>query len=58
MNTKQNHDSKRYMHPSVHCHAVYHSQDMEAISMSINRGMGKKAMARIYNGILLSNKTE
>ena len=26
----ENHGSKGYMHPSVHCSAVYNSQDMEA----------------------------
>ena len=26
----ENTNSKRYMHPNVHCSAVYNSQDMEA----------------------------
>ena len=25
----ENHNSKRYMHPNVHCSVVYNSQDME-----------------------------
>ena len=25
----ENHNSKRYMHPSVHCSAIYNSSDME-----------------------------
>ena len=25
----QNHNSKRYMHPNVHSHAIHNSQDME-----------------------------
>ena len=30
------------MHPDVHCNTTYNSQDMEATSMSINRGMDKE----------------
>ena len=26
----ENHNSKRYMHPNVHCSTIYNSQDMEA----------------------------
>ena len=26
----KNQNSKRYMHPSVHCSTMYNSQDMEA----------------------------
>ena len=25
-----NHNSRRYMHPSIHCHVIYNNQDMEA----------------------------
>ena len=28
--SRENHGSKGYMHPSVHCNAVYNSQAMEA----------------------------
>ena len=31
----ENHNSKRYMHLSVHCSAIYNSQDMDATSVSI-----------------------
>ena len=31
---------------------------MEAVKMSINRGMDKEDVVHIYNGILLSHKTE
>ena len=30
------------MYPSVHCSAVYNSQDLEATLVSINRGMNKE----------------
>ena len=29
------------MQPYIHCRAIYNSQDMEATSMSIDRGMDK-----------------
>ena len=44
--------SKGYMHPSVHCTAVYNSQDMEEIEMSSNRWTDKEGIVHIYNGIL------
>ena len=28
--SRENHNSKRYMQPDVHCSTVYNSQDMEA----------------------------
>ena len=28
--SRENYNSKRYMHPSVHCSTIYSSQDMEA----------------------------
>ena len=28
--SEENHNSKRYMHPSGHCSTIYNSQDMEA----------------------------
>ena len=33
---------KRHMHPSVHCSAVYNSQDLEATYMSTGRQMDKE----------------
>ena len=44
------------MPPNVHCSTIYNSQDMEAIYMSINRGMDKEDVVLIYKGILLSHK--
>ena len=44
------------MHPNVHCSTVYNSQDMEAASMSIDRGMDKENVVHIYNGLLLSHE--
>ena len=29
--SRENYDSKRYMHPNVHCSTIYKSQDMKAI---------------------------
>ena len=47
---------KRYMHPSVHSSTIYNSQDMEATSVSINRGMDKEDVVYMYNGMLLGHK--
>ena len=44
------------MYPTVHCSTIYNNQDMEATSMCINKGMGKKDAVHIHNGILLSHK--
>ena len=46
------------MHPSDHCSTVYDSQDMEATSISFDRGMDKEDVAHICNGILLSHWKE
>ena len=46
------------MHPNVHCSTVYNSQDMEAASMSIDRGMDKENVVHMYNGLLLSHWKE
>ena len=46
---KENHNSKRYMHPSVHCSTVYNSQDTEATWMSIDRGMDKEDVVYTYS---------
>ena len=27
----ENHNSKRYMHPNIHCSTIYNSQDVEAL---------------------------
>ena len=55
---RENHNSKRHMHPNVHCSTIYNSQDTESIWMSINRGMNKEDVVHIYSGILLSHKKE
>ena len=51
--SRENHNSKRYMHPNVHCSTIYNSQDMEATWMSIKRGMDKDVV-HIYNLLPLS----
>ena len=28
--SRENDNTKRYMHPNVHCNTIYNSQDMEA----------------------------
>ena len=47
------------MHPSVHCSAIYNSQDMEVTEV-ISRGMDKHTHTHTHthtqNGILLSHK--
>ena len=35
---------------------IYNSQDMEATSVSINRGMDKEDVVYMYNGMLLGHK--
>ena len=52
----ENHNSKRYMHPNVHCSTIYNSQDMEATWMSINRWKDKEDAIYTHKGILLSHK--
>ena len=54
----ENHNSKRYMDPSVYCSTVCSSQDMEATLMSINRWMNKEVVVHTYFEILLSHKKE
>ena len=42
------------MHPNVHCSTIYNIQDMEAMKISINRGMDKEDVVYLYSEILLS----
>ena len=42
---------------SIHCHSISNSQVMEAIKMSINRGMDEDVVP-IYHRILLSQRKE
>ena len=35
--SRENHNSKRYMHPSVHFSNIYNNQDVEEIEISIGR---------------------
>ena len=37
----QKNNLRRYMHPNLHWSTIYNSQDMEAIYMSVNRGIDK-----------------
>ena len=52
--SEENCNSKRYMHPSVLCSAIYKSQDMEVTWMSTDRGIDREDEIYIYNGILLN----
>ena len=49
--SRENHSSKN-MHPNVHCSTVYNSQDMESISMWINRAKDKDDVVNVYKGML------
>ena len=40
--SRENHKSKIYMHPSVHCSTTYNSQDMNATQMSAGRWVDRK----------------
>ena len=53
----ENHNSKWYTYPDVHCSNIYNSQDVEATSTPTNRGMNKEDV-NAYNGTLLSHKKE
>ena len=54
--SRQNYNSKRYIHPYVHCSTSHNSQDMEAASMSINMWMDKEDALHVCSGILVSHK--
>ena len=47
---------KNYMHPNVHSSTIYNSQGIEATYISIDRGVDKKDVVHIYNGLLSSHK--
>ena len=55
---RENHNSNRHMHPSVHGNTVHNNQDMEATEMSLDRGMDKENVVHVYKGILPNHKTE
>ena len=46
------------MHLYFHCSTVHNSEDMKKTLKSINRGMDKKDVVHIYNGILFSYKMD
>jgi len=46
---------KRYIHPYVHCHAIYNSQDMEESEVSTDWWMDQEDGAYTYNERLLSH---
>ena len=54
----QNTDWKEYMHLYVHCSIIYNCQDLEAAQMPISRGVDKKAVVHLHNGILVPVKKE
>ena len=45
------------MHPNVQCSTAYNTQGKEASAASIDR-WAEKDVAHVYNGILLSQKTD
>ena len=54
----ENHNSKRYMYPKVHCSTIHNSQDTETTYKSIDRWMDKEVVVYKYNGLLLGHKKE
>ena len=46
------------MHPCIHCSTIYSSQDLEAAQVSISRGVNKKAVVHLHNGVLFTIKKE
>lgn len=52
----ERHNSKETHALRAYSSTVYHSQDLEATQVSINRGTDKEVLARMYNGILLAIK--
>ena len=55
--SRQNYNSKRYVHPYVHGSTIHNGQDMETTKCpSIEEWI--KKMWYIYNGILLGHKNE
>ena len=58
INSEKNHNSERYLYPSVHCSAIYNSQDVKGTPMSINTGINKLWYNGICNGMLLNHKKE
>ena len=63
---RQNYNSKRYMHPRVHCRTIHNGQDNETTKTSISRCMDKEDVAythththtHTHTGILFSHKKE
>ena len=53
--SREEHNSKTYMHPNVSCGTIYNSQIMEASLMFTDRWIGKEDMVFINNGMLPSN---
>ena len=53
----ENHDSKGYVQPRVHCSAVYRSRDMRTSELSVSRWMDEDAV-RVCSSGALSHSTE
>ena len=47
--SREDHNSKKYMHPSVHCHTTYNSQDMETTYMATNRRVDEEDVIHEYS---------
>ena len=50
--SREKHDPKGYIHPSVHCSIADNSQYLEANEVSIDRGVDKEDGVHVYNEIL------
>ena len=46
------------MHPNVHYSMIYYNHNLETAQVPISRGVDKKAVVHIYNGMLLDCKKE
>ena len=47
--TRENRNSKRYIHPNVHWSTIYNTQDTEATQMPINGGTDKEDVVHTHN---------
>ena len=48
---REDFNTKRYMHPNIHCSTLYNLHDTEAASMSTDKEMDKEDLVCIYKGI-------
>ena len=54
----ENHNSKKYMHPNVHCSTIHNSKTWKQSNCPLVEELDKEDVICIYNGILISHKKE